>query len=460
MGILDFLKASELKKRIAELEAKLLPEQRDIEKLTIQLAALNTEMEQSRTAMTSELEKCKNTISMLKNQITLLDQEIHLKKSQIVELDETINIQEFGIYTPLYAALSSQDIKDRIEKCRDKQKEMITQDSACSYAAGWTVNGSVVEGRKMMKNNVKQILRGFNTECESIIDKVKFNNYTAISDRIVRSWEALNKMNVSVSLSINMAYLDLKIEELRLVHEYAIQKEKEKEAEIQRRDELREQKKLEMEIKRAKEKIQKEEDHFANALEELRLKVNSAGDETQKQKYLDRIAELESELVEIRKKKEDIDYREKNTRAGYVYVISNLGAFGENVYKIGVTRRLDPNERIRELGDASVPFKFDTHCLVFSDDAPKLEAALHKAFDEMKLNRVNMHREFFRVTLEEIEKVIRANFNDTFDMKAIPDAEEYRISEKVRRKEIPQAAVVTSNESIIDSDVDEPDVLT
>ena len=149
---------------------------------------------------------------------------------------------------------------------------------------------------------------------------------------------------------------------------------------------------------------------------------------------------------------EDIDYRERNTRAGYVYVISNIGAFGENVFKIGVTRRLDPLERVKELGDASVPFKFDVHCLVFSEDAPTLESNLHQTFEKYRLNQVNLRREFFKVPLESIEQAIRENFNDTFDLKRIPDAEEYRISEKVRLNLMPEESVVHSNEDVEDND--------
>lgn len=119
-------------------------------------------------------------------------------------------------------------------------------------------------------------------------------------------------------------------------------------------------------------------------------------------------------------------------RAGYVYVISNIGAFGENIYKIGMTRRLDPQDRIDELGDASVPFNFDVHAMIFSDDAPALEAALHRAFEDRKLNMVNQRREFFNVTLDEIKEVIRQNFDKTVEFVDVPNAEQYRVSQKLR----------------------------
>lgn len=143
---------------------------------------------------------------------------------------------------------------------------------------------------------------------------------------------------------------------------------------------------------------------------------------------LEKKAEIEDQLSNLQKALDDVDYREANQKAGYVYIISNIGAFGENVYKIGMTRRLDPMERVDELGDASVPFNFDVHAMIFSEDAPKLEAALHRAFEDRKLNMVNTRREFFHVTLDEIESVVKANYDKTVEFIKIPPAEQYRQS--------------------------------
>ena len=146
-------------------------------------------------------------------------------------------------------------------------------------------------------------------------------------------------------------------------------------------------------------------------------------------------SELENQLKDIDRAIKDIDYREANQRAGYVYIISNIGAFGENVYKIGMTRRLDPQDRVDELGDASVPFNFDVHAMIFSDDAPALETALHKAFEDRKLNMVNTRREFFNVTLDEIKEVVKENFDKTVEFVDVPDAEQFRVSQKMKRRQ-------------------------
>ena len=178
-----------------------------------------------------------------------------------------------------------------------------------------------------------------------------------------------------------------------------------------------------------KHKIEKEQTHYLTAYEKIKKQLEN---DPTNQEYLQKKAEFENVLADIEKSLSDIDYRQANIRAGYVYIISNIGAFGENVYKIGMTRRLNPQDRVDELGDASVPFKFDVHAMIFSEDAPALEAALHRAFEDKKLNMVNQRREFFNVTLDEIKEVVRKNYDKTVEFIDIPDAEQYRVSKKMR----------------------------
>ena len=148
---------------------------------------------------------------------------------------------------------------------------------------------------------------------------------------------------------------------------------------------------------------------------------------------LEKKAQLEAQINDTAAAIENVDYREANRKAGYVYIISNIGAFGENVYKIGMTRRLDPQERVDELGDASVPFNFDVHALIFTDDAPGLETALHNAFESRKLNKINSRREFFAVSLDEIKSEVRKNFDKTVEWIDVPEAEQYRQSKLIQK---------------------------
>ena len=234
-----------------------------------------------------------------------------------------------------------------------------------------------------------------------------------------------------MSLYIAPNYINSKIDELTLAFEYQQKKQEEKDAQKAARAEMREAAKLQKEIEAQRKKIEKEQTHYQTAYEKLLKQLESSPDDAD---LIQKKSELETQLQDIDKAMKDIDYREANQRAGYVYIISNIGAFGENVYKIGMTRRLDPQDRVDELGDASVPFNFDVHAMIFSDDAPALEAALHKAFEDRKLNMVNTRREFFNVTLDEIKEVVKKNFDKTVEFIDVPHAEQYRISQKMKHQ--------------------------
>ena len=263
-----------------------------------------------------------------------------------------------------------------------------------------------------------------------LISKVKFNNVTAYTDKIIKSFDALNRMNSKNAVSLSTAYLNLKIEELQLAYEYAVKKQQEKDEQRRIREQMREEAKLQKELEEARKDIEKEQKHYSNALSKINEQLEKC-DDVEKDVLLEKKAEIESHLSSLDKAMEDIDYRQANKRAGYVYIISNIGSFGENVYKIGMTRRLDPMERVDELGDASVPFKFDVHALIFSDDAPALETALHHAFENKKVNMINGRREFFNVTLDEIEEVVKANYDKTVEFVKVPEAEQYRETQKI-----------------------------
>jgi hypothetical protein len=231
-----------------------------------------------------------------------------------------------------------------------------------------------------------------------------------------------------MTVRISEAYLNLKIDELRLAYEFQVKKQQEKEDAKRVREELRDQQKLDHEIRLAREKIEKERKHFAAALRDLSIRIERAATDEERRLLEAKVQEVESGRASLDDAERMIDYREQNAKAGYVYVISNLGAFGEGVYKIGMTRRLDPMERVDELGDASVPFEFDVHAMVFSDNAPALEAKLHEHFSSGRVNRVNERKEFFRANIAEIESIIRANYDQVVEVAHEPAAEQYRES--------------------------------
>ena len=203
-------------------------------------------------------------------------------------------------------------------------------------------------------------------------------------------------------------------------------KQEEKEELRRKKEELREAEKVAKEIEEKRRQLEKEEGHYQNYLKKINEQIEVEQSEERKKYLLMKKEELDKNVDDVHLALKDLDYREANHKAGYVYIISNIGSFGENIYKIGMTRRLEPEDRIAELSGASVPFKFDIHAMIFSDDAPKLEATLHNHFAKNKVNLVNGRKEFFNVTLDEIKEVIRKNHDKVVDFINDPDAEQYR----------------------------------
>lgn len=420
MGLSDLFKISKIKAENEDLKKILTPEMQDAANIQTRIRDLNTEVDKLEKDIQKKQEKLDN-----------LNKSIEDKKKNLVVLDDEILYQDFGIYTPHYDFCNSDEYKEKLKKIRDEQKLCIKNGQATTGNMGWTVNGSKSKGNKMVKDMQKLLLRAFNSECDELVEKVKYNTFDTYLKRMITSVDAISKLGSIMSISITQRYSNLKIEELRLALEYRTKKQEEKEALKEARAEMREAARLQKELDEQRKKVEKEQAHYQKALLHV-LKQLENSNEAEKALLLEKKLELENQLNIIDATLSDLDYREANQRAGYVYIISNIGSFGENIYKIGMTRRLDPQERVDELGDASVPFNFDVHAMIFSDDAPALEAALHKAFEDRKLNMVNTRREFFNVTLDEIKDVIKKNFDKTVEFIDIPDAEQYRMSNKIR----------------------------
>lgn len=439
MGFFDTFKGNQYKSELEALQTKyddleklLTPELRDASNLQTfvrELEARKADCESQIDILTATYQK---TESKQKMELDKLNSEIASKKQQIITFDDAILVQDFGLYSPRYDFINSSEYKEKLTQIRNQQKECIKNDSAVSGFQNWTVNNSAAKGKKMVKDMQKLLLRAFNSECDETIGKIKYNNIEASVKKINTSATAISKLGTIMGISITAKYLNLKIQEAYLALEYQLKKQQEKEEAKEARAQMREAAKLQKEIDEQRKKIEKEQTHYQKALLTVLKQLETASDE-ERTNLLEKRAELEKELGDIEISLKDIDYREANQRAGYVYIISNVGSFGENIYKIGMTRRLDPQERVDELGDASVPFNFDVHAMIFSDDAPALETALHKAFEDKKVNMVNQRREFFNVTLDEIKEVVRKNFDKTVEFIDIPDAEQYRVSLKMKK---------------------------
>lgn len=338
------------------------------------------------------------------------------------------------MYKPQYDFVNSEQYKYKLDNIREEQKNMIRQDKAVLGRTDWVVNNDARRGKKLVNDTKKLLLRAFNSECEYVISKVRYNNFDTCLKRINKASETISKLGVVMDISIDSKYYELKVQELRLALEYKQMKQREKEEQQELRARMREEARIQREIEEERKKVEKEKKHYVNALKEAQKQLFECTDTVQKTVLEEKLDEMQAQVAKIDKNLADIDYREANQRVGYVYVISNIGSFGENIYKIGMTRRLNPQERVDELGNASVPFNFDVHAMIFSKDAPALENALHHAFDDRKVNMVNKRREFFNVSLDEIEKVVKENFDGSVEFEKTALAEQYRESLKIKKE--------------------------
>lgn len=418
MGLSDIFKASAIKKENEKLNA-LFEELGAGDAIKLKEKMLEYEI---------AINEAKAQLQNIKTEYSTIEEQLKQKHNEIIVLDEELLLESFALYKPKFNFLTSEEYKNQLEKIRSEQKFLIKSGDAVSANENWTVNGSKSEGKKMVGDMKKLLVRSFNNECDYCVDNVKFNNIEASEKRIEKSFEALNKLGRIMSAHISSEYKKLKYDELYLAFEYQKKKQEEKEEQRKAREELREQQKLEQEIRQARERILKERKHFLQALKELEKKLKEAADEKSREEIESKLNEVKAGLSELEKEEKVIDYREQNAKAGYVYIISNVGAFGPDVYKIGMTRRLEPMDRVDELGDASVPFAFDCHAMIFSENAPALENKLHEHFYKNRINKLNNRKEFFKADINEIEKVVKENYDKVVDIMKEAPAEQYRES--------------------------------
>ena len=321
--------------------------------------------------------------------------------------DEEIKLAELGFYKPHFDFDASEDYKTRITRNRDEQKQLVRDKRAIEATQEWQVDGSQAKGRTMTNRLVRLTARAFNNECSTAVANVRWNNVQRVEERVRKAFDAINKLNESNHIVISGRYLNLKIEEIRLTYEYHRKRQDEKEEQAEARRLLREEAKLQKEAENALSEEQK----YQRLLDAARKEAE--GSSAAKLQALEgKIGKLSEQLAEAHEKSERAKSMAEQTRSGHIYVISNIGSFGPGVYKIGMTRRLEPAERVKELGDASVPFVFDTHAMIYTHDAPSLEKALHNRFEPKRVNLANTRKEFFRVGLDDIRDEVHKSFPD------------------------------------------------
>lgn len=342
-------------------------------------------------------------------------------QDQVVEVRETALLQEVGVYEYSHPLENALAFKDQLAALKVQIKAAAKSDAVTCHT-DWTINGSAREGQKMARDIAKLMLRAYNTEADNAVRSVKPHTRDSVKERLSKSRQTISRLGVVVNVVISDAYHRLRLDEIDLTADYRMRVEVEKELAREERAQLREEAKAQKEYERQRAKLEKERSHYAAVL----ARLEAAGDTTGADDARHHLATVDSAI-------DGINDRAANTRAGYVYVISNVGAFGPDVVKIGMTRRLEPMDRVRELGDASVPFRFDLHALFFSEDAVSLETALHQRFADQRLNQVNTRREFFFATPRDVRDALtELRASTVLDFNETVEAIEWRASDPSR----------------------------
>jgi uncharacterized coiled-coil DUF342 family protein len=422
--------AARLRGEYVQLSAVVVPLRAETANLTAQhaqIASLRAEvrqLQQQRDGLAAEV----SGLQQLVAQVPALRAEHAQLSAQLVETRETVVLQEAGIYQYRHPLDDAIAYKARLAGVRARIKDAVKAGTAVKGATTWTVNGSATAGAKMVREFSKLMLRAYNNEADHAVASMKPYTLDSSIARLQKAGETITRLGGTMNIMVTGSYHRLRVEELELTADYLAKVAEQKEREREERARLREEQLARREYEREQERLRKELAHYQTAIAALRDRGDASGAD-----------QAEAKLTEIQDAIDGITRRAANIRAGHVYVISNIGAFGEDIVKIGMTRRLDPMDRIRELGDASVPFRYDVHAMVFSDDAVGLETHLHHQLAGRRLNLVNLRREFFRARPAEVRDIITRLDASIVEWIDEPEALEWRQSQQTRRQHnIPQ----------------------
>lgn len=359
---------------------------------------------------------------------------------------------------PAYSLLDEIAAEYGFTEAGQKLKEAREQ-SARMVKNGIAANCEYVENERRT-TAINFVIDAFNGKVDSILSRVKSDNYGILEQKIKDAYQLVNRLGAAFrNAHILPAYLNARLDELKWAT--VVQELKKKDAEEQKalREKMREEEKVRRELERAQKEAAKEEAMLQKAMEKARAMLATAN-EAQRAQYEAQLAELGEKLKAAEEKNQRALSMAQQTKHGTVYVISNIGSFGENVYKVGMTRRLDPQDRVRELGDASVPFPFDVHAFIESEDAPALETELHRDLAMAQMNKVNPRKEFFKVDLSFIRKLVEQrglDANWTISAQAAEYRESMAIEERIKNDPSERLRWEKFMEEASDADSDKSD---
>lgn len=371
-----------------------------------------------------ENQKIKREIQELKNLKKDLISSIEEGTKELEHITSYLNYELFKYDIELtypfdLVEVDSSQINTYIKKLQMKEKELLNLEEVKIFNVS-------TENKRHQNAQAKQIIRLFNAETSQLINKVNSKNIESMQNKIFKSYEGINKIFETDNVRIPETLLDIKLEMLDLMHKYQVKIEDEKIIRREERARLKEIEQAEKEMEKKLKELDKDIRHHNNEIKKLTMYLNNTDLQVEKELYIEKIRELDQSLKNLNSERENVEDRKDNAQSGFVYIISNIGSFGENVYKIGVTRRLEPMDRINELSSASVPFEFDVHALIFSENAFELENKLHEYFKKYKVNKVNGRKEFFKVNINEIKDKVLSEHNSTVQFIDEPKAIQYR----------------------------------
>lgn len=331
----------------------------------------------------------------------------------------TIDYGLDDIQNPAAEAIS---LQLELKETEEKIKATATKGKAVSAALPTAAAISAITFASLTRIAKRLALRSYDVEAKAMLTKLTLANYGSSVSRLLRNGEAIERIGRNAEVKLSNEYQELWAKAFSIAYKHLQAKDIAKEIEREKRAELKEAARIERELEQEQKRLEKEKQHYLNVI----AVVERAGKE-------DEAAELHEKIVEVEKSLNDIDFRKANIRAGYVYVISNIGSFGERMVKIGMTRRLRPIERVQELSDASVPYNFDIHALFFSEDAVGVETELHHKFADRRVNLVNKRREFFAVTPAEVRDALKDIAGNLVEFTEEPEATQFRQTLAMRR---------------------------
>lgn len=398
-------------------------------------------------ALEKNSEKLKTDFEASSKDKALLEKsiiEMELQKEELLGELEQVKL-DLSLYMPVmdlvnlghlpepeFLFANSERFKEEIKIVRQKQVELIKSGQAIAIPDHVHLIADDSYSKKVLAGQTSLMLKSYNLECDNLIGSVKASNYPATLERITRTASEVEKSSISLMCGFTKEYVELKLQECELQYQFKKIENLEKIEQASIREQMREEEKARKEAEKAIKEAEREEEALKKALEKTRQDFDRASDE-QKSKYEAMLHNLEARLQEAEEKNKRALSMAQQTKSGHVYIISNVGSFGDNMFKIGMTRRLEPMDRVKELGDASVPFEFDVHAMIYSENAPELETKLHQEFSESRVNLVNPRKEFFYVTLDEIEHWSkRENYN--LRLTKFAEARAYRESEAIRAR--------------------------